>query len=213
MENSNINQTISQNLTKYRKLAGITQLELAQMLNYSDKAISKWERGESLPDISVLMQIADIFQITLNELCYETKTPETQIKPKSTNSKHIYITILSTGLVWLVATVVFAMLLAFAPNLSRRWLAFIFAIPVSGIVLVVFNTMWGKRIFNAIFVSIIIWGILLSICLTANMENVNWLYIIAIPLEILTIIWYCFKNQIKNTIKSVSKKSQKSDDK
>ena len=201
-----MNLTISQNLTKYRKLAGITQLELAQMLNYSDKAISKWERGESLPDVSVLLQIAEIFGITINELCYESKDEVAPPKKHST-SRHLYISALATGLVWLVATAIFSILLAFAPDVSRKWLCFIFAIPVSGIVLVVLNTMWGKRIFNAIFVSMIIWGVLLSICLTANMNNVNWLYIIAIPLEILTIVWYCFKAQIYS--KFTSRKSKK----
>ena len=209
MENMDINQTISQNLTKYRKLAGITQLELAQMLNYSDKAISKWERGESLPDIAVLMQIADIFQITLNELCYQQKDEEPPKRQNNVKAKHTYISILATGLVWLVATVAFAALQIFAPEFAQRWLVFIFAIPVSGIVLVVFNTMWGKRIFNVIFVSLIIWGVLLSICLAVNNQNVNWLYIIAIPLEILTIVWYCFKSQIYSTITSIKSKKKK----
>lgn len=210
METSNINQTISQNLSKYRKLAGITQLELAQMLNYSDKAISKWERGESLPDITVLMQIADIFHITINELCYQSDANKVEQQPqKQTNEKikHTYISILATGLVWLVATVVFSALQIFAPEFAKRWLVFIFAIPVSGIVLVVFNTMWGKKIFNVIYVSIIIWGTLLSICLSVNYQNVNRLYIIAVPLEVLTIIWYCYKSQIFSKI--YNKKSKK----
>ena len=52
---------IAKNIAKLRVDSNMTQNELAQKLNYSDKAVSKWERGESLPDISVLVQIAEIF--------------------------------------------------------------------------------------------------------------------------------------------------------
>lgn len=216
MDYNNINKTIGENLSKYRKNAKITQLELAQTLNYSDKAISKWERGESLPDVAVLIQIAEIYGVSLNQLCYEQPVVEKNIKIKSKKTIHTYITVLSTGLVWLVATSVFAMLLAFNPSLPKTWLAFIFAIPVSGIVLVVFNTLWGKRIWNVLYVSIIIWGVLLSICLTTDMPTINWLYLIAIPLEILTIIWYCFKTRISakiNNIKSKNKTRNEQDNK
>ena len=190
------NMIIAENISKFRKQNNLTQFELSQKLNYSDKAVSKWERGESLPDIGILMQIADLFGVTINDLCYEQKTDSKFAKPKNAKTKHTYISILSVGIVWLVATIVFAMLLAFTPNLPKKWLAFIYAIPVTGIVLCVFNSVWGKRVFNSIFVSIIIWGVLLSVCLTANFSNINWLYLIGVPLEILTIIWYCFKAQI-----------------
>ena len=195
MEYVDINKTISENLIKYRKQAKITQLELAQMLNYSDKAISKWERGESLPDISVLYQIANIFGITLNELCYQQPESVKISLPQNKTTKHLYIAALGTVLVWLIATIVFAMLLSFAPELSKKWIAFIIALPASGIVLLVFNTLWGKKILNIIFVSIIIWGTLLSICLSSNFANINWLYLIGIPLEALTVIWYIYKAQ------------------
>ena len=184
------------------------------MLNYSDKAISKWERGESLPDITVLLQIAEIFGVTINDICYEQTTEVKPMKQKNKNLKHSYIAVLATGLVWLVATIAFALMGVFAPEIAERWLAFIYAIPVSGIVLVVLNNVWGKKIFNIIFVSLIIWGSFLSVCLTANMSNVNWLYLIAVPLQILTIVWYCFKSQITNKINHIkSKKSKKIDDK
>lgn len=202
---SGTNLIIGKNIAKYRKEFNMTQMEFAEKLNYSDKAISKWERGESVPDINVLIEIANFFGITLNELCYEHTNYKSEIALQTKKVKHTYITILSFGLCWLVATIVFALLLSFAPNLNRTWLTFIYAIPASGIVLVVLNTLWGKRIFNTIFVSMIIWGILLSICLTVNMESINWLYLIGIPLEILTIIWYFFKSKIIEKIKVFAK--------
>ena len=204
MEN-NINEIISKNIAKYRKKIGMTQFDLAEKINYSDKAVSKWERGESLPDVAILMQIADIFGITLNDLCYENTMPEKEVLPNNKKINHMYISILSVGLCWLIATVVFAFLLMLAPALQNKWLCFIYAVPVSGIVLLVLNSMWGKRIWNTIFVSIIIWGVLLSICLTAQNPNINWLYLIGIPLEILTIIWYFFKTKIIERLKAIKR--------
>ena len=47
---NNIKSIIAQNITDLRRAKGLTQLELAEQLNYSDKAVSKWERAESMPD-------------------------------------------------------------------------------------------------------------------------------------------------------------------
>ena len=75
---------VVENLIYYRKINKLTQLQLAEKLNYSDKAISKWERGESLPDIYILSNIAEIYGITLNDLVMKQETPIKQ-KPKSLN--------------------------------------------------------------------------------------------------------------------------------
>lgn len=191
----NLNSVVSQNIIKYRKRANLTQLELSEKLNYSDKAVSKWERGESLPDVSVLKQMADLFGVTMNDLCYEEKK-KSNIVPETKLSKHFYVSILSVGLVWLVATIVFVALLVFAPSIDKKWLCFIYALPVSSIVAIVFNSIWGKKLINCILVSILIWTIIVSVCLTASGSSINWLYLLGIPLQILTIIWYFFKGQV-----------------
>ena len=59
---------IAANVSRLRLERGLTQQELANQLNYSDKAVSKWERGESAPDISVLARIAAIFGVTVDYL-------------------------------------------------------------------------------------------------------------------------------------------------
>jgi transcriptional regulator with XRE-family HTH domain len=65
---SEINRKIAENLIRCRKAAGMTQAEVAERINYSDKSVSKWESGNGVPDIYTLMQIAELFQVTLNEL-------------------------------------------------------------------------------------------------------------------------------------------------
>ena len=206
MENKiNINKIIGENISKYRKQLDMTQVEFAEQLNYTDKAISKWERGESIPDVNVLMQICDIFGISMNELCYQSKSVKTEIVGSSKKIKGAYISVLSVGLCWLVATIVFTMLLVFAPTIGKKWLTFIYAIPISGIILTVLNSKWGKRIWNCFFVSIIIWGVLVSICLTVNTASINWLYLIGVPLELLTIIWYFFKAKLIEKLRSLKR--------
>lgn len=55
-------------ITEYRKLLGLTQEQLAQKLGVTNQAVSKWEAGQSCPDIALLPQLADLFGITMDEL-------------------------------------------------------------------------------------------------------------------------------------------------
>jgi len=72
MENiTSINARIAQNLTLYRKAANLTQAELAEKINYSDKSVSKWESGNGVPDVYILLKLAEIFKVTLDELVGE----------------------------------------------------------------------------------------------------------------------------------------------
>ena len=176
---------VAKNIIKYRKANGLTQLELAEKLNYSDKAISKWERGESLPDVYMLQVIADMFGTTLNDLVSENIE---SVKPKSKFNRGI-ITALSIGLTWLVA-VVFYVLLSIA-NISMSWLTFIYALPASLIVSIVFSNIFNYRFSLFLSISGLFYSIPLAICCTVNWaNNVAELFYIAIPLQILTILWF-----------------------
>ena len=59
---------VADNITALRTAKKLTQSQLAEMLNYSDKSVSKWERGDSVPDVFVLKKIADIFGVTVDWL-------------------------------------------------------------------------------------------------------------------------------------------------
>ena len=184
---------IAENILKHRKLAKLTQAELGEKLNFSDKSVSKWEKGESLPDIVTLKKMCDIFNITLNDLT--SKTSPKQIMRKS--SKHLLITLLSAGLVWLVATTVFVFLLLFTPNTPKIWLCFIYAVPVTAIVMLVFSCLWAKNIWQFIASTLLIWTSLISLCLTIN--NIWYILLIGVPLEILLmLLFFLKKSNIKN---------------
>ncbi len=78
------NMIIAENLALYRKLHGLTQSELAEAIGYSNKSVSKWERGEGTPDIIMLIALSDIYGITVSELIGQTeKCKETREKIKA----------------------------------------------------------------------------------------------------------------------------------
>ncbi len=191
MEEKEIKTNFAKNLIYYRKKLGLTQLQLANKLNYSDKAISKWENGDTLPDIVVFSCIADFFKISVNDLIKKPTVDEDKTIV-STKSRALII-ILACGLVWLACTLVFFTLFMFT-DLDRIWLTFILAIPATFIVLVVFSSLWYKEIFQCISTSGLIWSSALSISLCFFRYSSSWfIYIVAGLLQILFILWYLFR--------------------
>lgn len=182
---------IARNIADLRKNNRMTQAEFAEKLNYSDKAISKWERGESIPDISTLKIIAEMFGVTVDYLLEEDHTKadafmETVRRDVSRN--HMIITFLSFTLVWLIATVVFVAI-SYLPSVTAPWHAYIYAIPVSLIVLLVFNCIWGRRFWRFVLVSSLIWAILLAIFIV-GFGCVSWtVFLIGIPAQIIVLLW------------------------
>lgn len=199
MENlEDFKKIVADNLIRYRKASNLTQLELAEKLNYSDKAVSKWERGESIPDAWVLKEIADIYSISVDDLLTKNQKPAKvpfSIK-KAFKNKRMIITLLSAGLVWLIACIAFVAL-QFTNHTKIAYLSFIYAIPVSSIVCLVFSSLWAKKWVSGIFTTIIIWGSFLSIFLSINKTNFWLIFIIAIPLQVLTVLWFFLLKETK----------------
>ena len=184
-------QIVARNITNFRKANGLTQLELAEKLNYSDKAVSKWERGESLPDVYMLQIIAEMFGITLNDLVSEHAE---LIKPVAEKLNKGVVLALSVGLTWLVAVILFVLLII--ADINKAWLSFIYALPVSMIICIVFSKMWNYKALVFISISGLYYTIPLCICTQLNWINkIELLFLIAIPLQILTILWFYRKRK------------------
>ena len=186
MNENDFKKLVADNLAYYRKANNLTQIELAEKLNYSDKSISKWERGEGLPDSYTLHQITALYGISLNDLITEKKT----LPLKQRKYSNLLISLIAFGIVWLLATIVYVALGIFLPGLKKAWLAFIYAIPVSMIVLIVFCNLWGKKYHVFLTLSVLYWTIPLSIYLSIDYEKLWLLFLIIIPLQILTIFWF-----------------------
>ncbi|MBQ7714902.1 MAG: helix-turn-helix transcriptional regulator [Clostridia bacterium] len=182
---------IASNISSLRKKNRMTQADLAEKLCYSDKAISKWERGESIPDVIVLKQVADMFSVSVDYLLEEhaENEPIPAASEAQTKRNKLLISAVSSGSVWLIATVVFVLLSIMNVRLSvGNWMIFVYAIPVFLIVLLVFNSLWGNRTVGAVIVSALMWSILLCICLSLRSFNAWLLLVIGIPAQIIVIL-------------------------
>lgn len=199
IDEKELREIVTTNLINYRKANNYTQAVLAEKINYSDKAISKWERGESLPDLYTLAIIADLYGITISDLTTKHEKPIKATK-KNSNKIHTIITWLAFLLVWLVATISYLFPLIFTES-NYLWLTFIFALPVSFIVLLVFSMLWGNSKKSFVWVTFLILSVILSICLSVSLlvgiTKIWFLFILFIPLELLTIFWFWLRRQRK----------------
>lgn len=205
-EKKDIRQVIAQNLIELRKKVGLTQTELAEKINYTDKSVSKWERGEGVPDVLVMAQLAEIFGVTVNEILGVEPQVIVPPKKKSKISRPI-VALMSGGLVWVVAVIVYVILSLSLKDTSHIYLTFIYAIPVTTIVFLVFSMMSKRRILNIVLSSVINWTIAVGVMLSVNLDKA-WLFvIIPIPIQIIFILWYFVKPDfrkmfhLKNSIK------------
>ncbi|MBR4951246.1 MAG: helix-turn-helix domain-containing protein [Clostridia bacterium] len=190
---------IANNITELRKAVPYTQAELAQKLNYSDKAVSKWERGESIPDVVVLKQIADLFGVTVDYLLEEVHPLKSTMQnmPRQLKKNRALITGLACMLVFLIATVGFV-ILSLTTQIPRLWLLYIYAIPICAVLLIVFNSVWGKKKRNFFFISLLMWGLLLSVYLTIGIYS-NWLiFVMGIPGQVIIVMWSGIKARLLN---------------
>lgn len=198
LNTADIKDCFAANLIAYRKSLNFTQAELAEKLNYSDKAVSKWERAESVPDIYTLKQIADFFGTKVDVLISEPKKDRPKIN-YNLGKKRTILCLASATIVWLVAIAFFAFIHIIFPSITQTWLSFIYAIPVSAIVLLVFTSVWGKSLGNTVILSVLIWSVILTVYLTllhtlpAPPERLWEIFLIGIPAEGVTVFWYLYK--------------------
>jgi len=178
-------------LSDFRRAAGMTQLELAEKLNYSDKSVSKWERADGIPDMYVIMQIADIFEVTPNDLISDKPFR----RPLISRNK-VLTTILAMAVPWLLATIVSWILGFFVPEYPI-WHLYIYAIPISAIIAIVFTCVWWKKIWQFLSVSALIWSIPTCIFTTFITKHNAFVYIIAAVMQIMAILWFLMKKRPK----------------
>ena len=195
-----IKAIIAENITLLRKGSGMTQIELAEKLNYSDKAISKWERGESVPDVSVLKQIADMYGVTVDYLItsgHSAPPDDKEIEARELAERkrkrvHGTITGMSVLLVWLIALTVFLAIDLPTEGIYGHWLAFAYACPASAIVWLVFNSIWFSKRRNYLIISLLMWTLIFALHLTMLITcsvNLWQLYILCVPGQMIILLW------------------------
>lgn len=182
-----LKQTVARNIAALRRESGMTQIELAQALSYSDKAVSKWERGESIPDVSVLKEIASLFSVSVDYLLEpEHDQPVAEMSRREKHNR-AFITGMCILLVWMIATLFFIL-----PLSSFPWMPFVYAVPASMILWLVFNSVWFNPRKNFLIVSLLMWTVLASVYLSLLVfAKVNfWLiFTLGIPGQAIILLW------------------------
>lgn len=193
---NDLKQIIANNIINLRKEKKLTQIEFAKKLNYSDKAISKWERAESIPDVIVLKQIADLFGVSVDYLLNEHSLDEKLIvveKKKVNRLNKLSLTLLCTSPIWIVSTIIFSLISIFK-NIYV-WYVFYISVPLTILIVLIFNSIWGNRRNNYIIVSCFIWSILACIYLCLIKFNLWQLFILGIPAQLTIILWSTLKSK------------------
>ncbi len=195
MNNDELKARVGSNIASLRKARGMTQAELAERINYSDKAVSKWERAESLPDILTLMNIAELLGTDLNTLAGWAEqpappAPEPVKKPRHTADKKT-IQWLSSLLVWVVAVFLHILLDAF--GVPHLWLLYVAAVPANAIVLLSLRSAWKLYGWNRFFISVILWGSLIALyllfrlCWKVQLHKLFWMGVLG---QAAILLWF-----------------------
>lgn len=165
----------------------MTQMELAKKLNYSDKAVSKWERGESLPDISVLLEIADLFDITLDDLVRVEGTGKGRKQPKY--NRNILSFIIEASVVAL-SVIAFVVTYLFLGKVTFQWLYFVFTVPVVVLLRLIFNSIWLNPRHNYFIVSVLVWSVLAAVHISLWYFGIRVpvIYLLGIPAQVIIIL-------------------------
>lgn len=188
---------VAKNISELRLLNNMTQIELGERLNYSDKTISKWERGESSPDISVLVEIADLFGVSLDYLVRAENLDRTvkENKISQTRYNRKVIAYISESIVWFAVILAFILTSLITSEATFQWLYFIYALPVALIIKLVFNSIWFNPRNNYFIISALVWSILAAIHITFLYFKINvaLIYLLGIVAQITIILWSFLK--------------------
>ena len=210
MNDEKLKKQIGDNIASYRKRLGLTQAGLAEKLNYSDKAVSKWERAESVPDVLTLAALAEVLGVTVNDLLVDPnalpeetgavqqamgRVVEKTLKRKA--DKKIILG-LSSILVWFVALLVYVVLSSL--DIPNSWLAFFYAVPANAIVLLSLRSAWHDFRWNQMLISAIMWGAIVSLYTTLLVLggwNVWRLFLLGIPGQAAIFLWFRLFRPVK----------------
>ena len=211
MDGEILKARIGSNISAYRKRCAMTQAGLAEKLNYTDKAVSKWERGESIPDVLTLMQLAELFEIEVGELLADPnelpgdpgklEKAMTQVSEKALHRKanKSIIQRLCSLLVWSVALLIFVIVSSL--DIPKSWITFFYAIPANAIVLLSLRSAWHDFRRNRCLISTIVWGSILSLYMTLLVFfglNIWKLFLLGIPGQAAVILWFRMYRTPKN---------------
>ncbi|MBP3313729.1 MAG: helix-turn-helix transcriptional regulator [Oscillospiraceae bacterium] len=196
-----LKNNFAKKLATLRQNAGMTQFELGEKLSYSDKTVSKWERGEAIPDAVVLKKISQIFSVSVDSLLDDsTEESLEQIPAQEEKSSRfsIYPSITRVILVgiWTVAVLLFVILWLSLDKVY--WMVFVYTVPVTLIALLVFNSIWNRGKGNFVIVAFLVLSLVAVVYLgVLPLKNAWQLFLVLIPAELLVYLSFRIKTRHK----------------
>ena len=194
---ANVKETVRENLVKLRREHKFTQIELAERIGYSDKAISRWETGEVNPDIETLDKLATLYGVDITVFFSEYNPKEYKATEfhKAQMGRKIAVWILSVISLWYVGIMAYIYSTTFMSADVRSWLIFIWLVPMTAMLCSVINRMWGNAILGIIFSSLLCWSLLLAVYLHFLKYNLFLLFISGAPIQAAILILAYMKKQ------------------
>ena len=190
----NFKKIVAENIIRLRTAHELTQAQLGEKLNYSDKSISKWERGDAIPDAYVLKKMAELFNVTVDYILKQhSENEKVKVHKVRRYSRSVISTIAFIG-VWTAALIAFIVMWLLGNPL---WIIFVYTVPVSLIVLLVLNSLWGINKINMFIISGIVWGLITCVYLTFYSANWWQLFIVGIPAQLIIILSFHIKKKRK----------------
>ena len=185
---------LAANLAELRKEENLTQAEFAARFNYSDKAVSKWERGDSLPDVVMLKTIADLYGLRVDDLLTEDGVASALAEAAGREKKRdaylmqkMLIAAMWVTMVWVVAVVVF-LYSQFSIG-KMYWMAFVWAVPVSFGVAFLFSRHWkGEAVLQCVFASLFVWSTITAFYFQYLEYNIWAVFFVGVPVQIALIL-------------------------
>lgn len=198
----------AKNIIRLRTRAGLTQTELGNLLSYSDKSVSKWERAEGIPDAYVLKKMSEIFGVTVDALLSEPEeiaeaAPEaTEAQPEEipeeisaspgrSFSSKVVTTIALMG-IWTAALLLFVVFWMLGKIL---WQVFILAVPISLVTLLVLNSVWEGGRYNQWIIGALVFSVIAGVYFLLYWCNPWQLFLLVPPAELLVALGFRVKQR------------------
>ena len=184
------------NIINLRTAKGMTQAELGELLNYSDKSVSKWERAEAVPDAYVLKKMSGIFGVSVDYLLnsHDSWERPESFKKEERNFHSNIITILVIFGIWTLAFLIYIIGWLLEAN---WWLLFVYAVPVSLITFLVLNSVWEQGKNNRHIIYALVASVFITVYLTFRSYNPWQILLLLVPAEFLVFLSFRIKKSHK----------------
>ena len=198
-----LKQITAKNITELRHRSRMTQLDLGNAIGYSDKAVSKWERAEAVPDAYVLLSLSKLFGVSVD---YLLKDHAGQKPPSVKGANHVSISILAVIAVWTLLAVAYITVLLCAQ--ISYWLFFIYALVVSLVLLTIFHTLWGNGRFNMLIIGMLVASLIVTVyCILLPLGNLWQILILILPAELIVVCCFRLRKRFHVDLKGVKKEA------